>query len=164
MKRAAIRSCLIRCAIALTAVVPVSAGTAADISLIRISGAVTVDNYPKLEAYLNAASDTIVGLKIMLDAQDQYADGVLMAYEDGGAFLTYVPGPDMETEFSVNGGYSLQHGAYVLDGFYLVKDAGFNQGISAVALEQVPESQVILSGAKVQDVEVDALDPSMAKR
>ncbi|MFD1695990.1 hypothetical protein [Roseibium aestuarii] len=140
------------------------AAPAADVTLYRINGAVDTASYPGFARALDEAVDSIIGLKVSFEQVDSGQDDTLQAYEDGDLFVAFLPSQDEGTQVSSTGGYAYQHGFFVFDGFFLVKYGGFNQGISALVLEPVDEAQVILSGARITDVTVDTLDPSVFKR
>lgn len=121
--------------------------------IVRVTGAVTDATYRPLAALLLDSIDKVVGLSVSFKANDVYADGTLSAYEDGGLFLAYVPGPDNDSQISAAKGYTLRNGAYVFDGFYKVVYAGMGQGIQAISLEKAKAP----SGATIQDVDIDSL-------
>ncbi|AXS42284.1 hypothetical protein [Breoghania sp. L-A4] len=152
-------------ALLLLSPVALQTGTAAAAAVIhRVNGTVTDDNFAALEGFLSDSVDSIVGLKVSFEDGSGSRDGQVQAYVDGEMFVTYKPGPDMETEIVATQGHSLQHGFHVFDGFFLVKYGGMNQGISSLSLQAVDEAQILLSGARVEDVEIDVLDPAIVKR
>lgn len=131
---------------------------AADITITRVNGEVSASNFNGLVAFLSNAVDAIVGLKVSFPAEDANRDGTVQAFEDGGLFISYQAEPEIEAQISAEDGFDFRHGAFVFDGFYLVKYGGMHQGISALMLQSVDEAQILLSGAKVKDTEIDALD------
>jgi hypothetical protein len=126
---------------------------AAQGKVVRVSGEVTSANYRALAALLMDSYGKVVGLKLSFKANDGYVDGKLSAYEDGGLFVAYVPGPDNDSQISAASGYTSTGGAYVFDGFYDVVDGGMAQGIMAISLEKTNKP----SGA-IDDVDVDSLE------
>lgn len=130
---------------------------AASVTITRVNGGVTDANFKGLDAFLSNSVDAVIGLKLSFPAEDQNRDGTVQAYKDGDLFISYLAGPETETQVSAESGYDFRHGEYVFDGFYLVKYGGIFQGITALALQPVDEAQVILSGAKINDIEIDSL-------
>jgi hypothetical protein len=120
--------------------------------VLRVSGEVTAANYRALAAMLSDSFDKVVGLNVSFEKDDGYQEGKLSAYEDGGLFVAYVPGPDNNSQISANGGYALEGRVYVFDGFYKVVYGGMGQGIVAISLEKAKAP-----AGHVQDVDIDKL-------
>ena len=139
----------------LTGVAVASAGAAfaRQARVVRVSGEVTDASYRPLAALLLDSFDKVVGLDVSFKANDVYADGRLSAYEEGGLFIAYVPGPDNDSQISAAKGYALKNGVYVFDGFYKVVYGGMGQGIQAISLEKTKAP----AGAKVEDVDIGSL-------
>ena len=121
--------------------------------VVRVNGAVTDANYRALAALLMDSFDGVVGLKVTFTANDGYEDGKLSAYEDGGLFVAYVPGPQNDSQISAANGYKLKNGTYTFDGFYKVVYGGMAQGIQAISLEKANAP----AGQPVEDVDIDGL-------
>lgn len=133
---------------------------AAEGTIQRVSGTVSEDNVAGLEIFLSNAIDGVIGLKLLVEAEDGNRDGEVQAYVDGDLLIIYRAGPDTETEIAASGGYQPGKGGFVFDGFYLVKYGGLDQGIMSLALSSVDAAQVVLSGAVIEELGIDHLDPS----
>lgn len=125
--------------VCLLASIVLGCSSAAAISVDRIEGSVSPSTLPKFADLIANHLDQIVGLKVAVEAVDQ-ADMVAHA---NGQFAVWVPGGDFEIVASR--GFSYQHGAYVFDGYFLVKSGGMHQGVLSYGLEQVDEAQVLLT-------------------
>lgn len=85
--------------------------------------------------------DRVIGLKISAEPSD-HASGFYCGVSDR-QFVTYMP-PNAQTEIVANEGFRWEHGAYVFDGFFLVKSGGMHQGTISYGLEPVSEAVVRL--------------------
>jgi hypothetical protein len=117
----------------------------------ELHGPVTRANFDRFEAFVSSHLDRVIGLKVSFDT-DEKAKG-LNASADGGQFVTYVT-PNTQTEIVANSGYSFQHGSYVFDGFFIVKNGGMHQGVVSYGLVQAKEEAIRLSGSPIQKQEL----------
>lgn len=118
-----------------------------------LEGMVDERSAQKFFAAVANRADSIIGLKALLDPI-----GRLVAEADDKRLITYLSGSSRETgekyQLSFAGGFARDKSLYRLDGFYLVKYAGMGQGILAFSLEPVKESEVLLSGARLERVKL----------
>lgn len=119
----------------------------------RVSGTVTYDNYPALEAFLLEAIELDVGLNISFVANSTDTHGTVSADDSNAQFAAYRHGGQDHARIVVKDGYVLKNGSYVLDGFYHVADGGLNAGIPTILLNvtQPPE------GATIDNVDIGSL-------
>ncbi len=125
--------------------------------VVRISGEVTAQNYRAFAGFLLDATDRVVGLKVAFPGNEAHATGKMTAMKDGDLFIAYVAGPDSDSQIAAKEGYSFQHGAYVFDGYFVVKYGGMNQGIVGIYLDKADEALVTLSGRPIEDVDIGSL-------
>lgn len=130
-----------------------SGQTLANETLQRVSGAVTYDNYPGLEAFLLEAIDLDVGLDISFASNVAQTHGTVSADNSDGQFTAYRHGGQDHARIVANGGYVLKNGSYVLDGFYHVADGGANSGVPTILLSPTK----LPDGATVDNVAIDSL-------
>jgi hypothetical protein len=119
----------------------------------RVSGTVTYDNYPGLEAFLLESIDLDVGLNVSFVANSTDTHGTVSAGDGNAQFTAYRHGGQDHARIVAEDGYVLKNGSYVLDGFYHVADGGLNAGIPTILLSvtQPPD------GATIDDVAIDSL-------
>lgn len=125
----------------------------------RVNGAVTPKNFKGLEAFLLNSMDTVIGLRIRFEASE---DPVSASLSDG-KFVAYLSGEDAQSEIVANKGFVSQHGGYDFDGFFVVKSGGMHQGIISLFLDAAADATVLLSGAKIIDVDINRLRADIRK-
>jgi len=84
--------------------------------------------------------DTIVGLKLWIEPAEDDAVGYGTSTDDEDGRLT-VWGEHYEINIP-KGAWRWEHGAYVVDGFFIPKSGGMHQGIVSMGLEPVDEGRV----------------------
>ncbi|KQT44387.1 hypothetical protein ASG43_13610 [Aureimonas sp. Leaf454] len=131
-------------------------------SVLKVEGTVTAKTFAGLDAFLSNSLDTVVGLKLRLEPAEGSSPGSLVVRREGDLLLAYLVGG--ESQISAREGVGFQNGAEVIDGFFVVKDAGFNQGIASLFLEKAEDAAVLLSGAPVTILDIERLDPAIRKQ
>lgn len=131
--------------------------------IVRVSGTVTPRNYKGLETFLLNSIDKLIGLKLRFDANEDAGRNEVAAYVEDGLFLAYLREEESESQITAKDSVaSFQHGGYVLDGFFVVKYGGMNQGIQALVLEPSDEGAVLASGVRVKDIDIGRLKAGKA--
>jgi hypothetical protein len=116
----------------------------------QIVGGVSAENVDKFAEEISDHLDKIVGLKVSVEAGDS---GGMSAHVTEGMLVVYRSGGDFE--IVANSGYRYEHGAYVFDGFFIVKSGGMHQGVVSYGLQEVNEAQVLLTpGVEILPVPV----------
>lgn len=131
-------------------------------NVLKVEGTVTAKNFTGLGAFLSNSVDGVVGLDLRLEPVEGSTPNSLVVTREPDLTLAYLVGGD--TQISIREGVNFQNGANVVDGFFVVKDAGFNQGISALFLEKAEDATVLLSGATIKTLDIDRLDPAIRKQ
>jgi hypothetical protein len=129
----------------------------------RVAGTVTADNFGGLQAFLLNSTDEIVGLKVHFPAEARYGAGIVTAEDREGRFAAFMAESDPSVEVFARDGYFYRSGDFIFDSFYLVKYGGIHQGTQSVSLNPIAESDVLLSGRKVTEVEIGKLNSKIRK-
>lgn len=133
-------------------------GTAAAArQILRVQGQVTPKNYKGLETFLFNSLDSVVGLKIAFAANPDSSDGEIATSMDDDQFSAYLRESEPESEIVADKNVSLLHGDYVIDGFFVVKSGGLHQGITSLYLDKTDEGTILVSGAKIKDIDINRL-------
>jgi hypothetical protein len=66
--------------------------------------------------------------------------------------IVFRSGDPTSTELVINGAFRWEQGAYVVDGFFLVKSGGMHQGVVSLGLQPVEEA-ILQSSAKIAILE-----------
>ncbi|WP_312796770.1 hypothetical protein [Tianweitania sp.] len=125
--------------------------------ILRVNGDVSAANYGGLESFLFNSVDKLIGLKIRFEANPDAEPGTVSASQDGDLFIAYLRKDEPESQISAKAGVNFQNGGYVLDGFFTVKDAGMNQGITALFLEKSDSGAVLAANPAIKDIEIGRL-------
>jgi hypothetical protein len=140
------RGLLVACLVILS----VASAGAAQREIVILKGKITPKNYFAFEQFVSGSLDRVIGLKVQVDKSPEGAKLSAEADKDG-QFVIFMPrGGRTRAEIVANEGHRYEHGAYVFDGFFLVKSGGFFQGIRSYALEPVDEAKVRLSPVKLR--------------
>jgi hypothetical protein len=106
-----------------------ASAAAAQREIVVLKGKITAKNYFAFERFVTGSLDKVVGLKVQVDKSPEGAKLSAEADKDG-QFVIYMPrGEHVRVEIVANEGHRYEHGAYVFDGFFLVKSGGVHQGI-----------------------------------
>jgi hypothetical protein len=146
----------------LAAVFVCSAAHAGQKKIYNVSGDITPSSYKGFEQFLLNSLDTIVGLKVSFPA-NEYTPGVVVAGANDGQFVAYFSGAG-ESEIVAVEGFQFLHGAYVFDGFFVVKSGGVHQGTVSLSLQKTDEAQVRLSNAAIIDIRAERLNSKYKKK
>lgn len=142
-----------RSALAIALLLAPALAHAAQDKVVRVDGTVTAQNYRALVAFLQDRFDQVVALSLAFPAGEAHAEGVLWAYEEGGMFVAYLPGPGNDSEISAVNGYVNRGDAFVFDRVYKVVYGGLAQGVVAVRIEPTLPPP----GVPVERIGIDAL-------
>jgi hypothetical protein len=99
----------------------------------QLSGTLTESTYPEFEKFIDDHVNKVVALKITVQRSDSDA-APLEASADNGQLVVYLnstPDEPSESEIVAGNGFSYQHGSYVIDGLFMVKNGGTHQGVPA---------------------------------
>jgi hypothetical protein len=140
----------------------VASAGAKETGVLKVEGVVTAKNFPGLAAFLSNSLDGVVGLSLRLDPAEGTDPGSLVVTQDGDLLIAYQAGGDVQ--ISAREGLSLEKHSHFLSGFFVVKNAGFNQGISALFLDKTGEDSSPPSGAAVKVLDIDRLDPAIHRQ
>lgn len=114
--------------------------------VLRLTGTATAANVPEL---VDAAADTVDGCLGMRIAFEPTPPGgreySVSGYTFDDQVVIFRADEFAGTELVINGNIEWQHGAYVVDGFFLVKPSGMHQGVASFGLMTVDEAAVRLS-------------------
>jgi hypothetical protein len=106
----------------------------------QLSGTLTESTYPEFEKFIDDHVNTVVALKITVQRSDCDA-APLQASGDNGQLVVYLnstPDEPSESEIVAGNGFSYQHGSYVIDGLFMVKNGGTHQGVVSYSkLEEI---------------------------
>ncbi|MEJ2818507.1 DUF2939 domain-containing protein [Caulobacter sp. CCG-8] len=118
---------------------PADAAPAAE-QMTRLSGEVDAAH---AEAFLSKVADHldgIVGVQVWIEP----SEGPEATYQVGQDDDRLVISNETYELLAPKGAWRWEHGRYVVDGFFLVKNGGVHQGVSSLGLEAVSESAVRL--------------------
>ena len=102
----------------------------------QLSGTLTETTYPEFEKFVDDHVNKVIGLKITVQRSDSDA-APLQASADKEQLVVYLnstPDEPSESEIVVGNGFSYQHGSYVLEGLFVVKNGGMHQGVISYSL------------------------------
>lgn len=114
----------------------------------QLSGTLTESTYPEFERFVGDHVNKVVGLKIAVERSNS-DDAPLQAFVDDGAlvdngalviYLKPTPDEPSESEIVVDKNFSYRNGAYHLDGLFIVKNEGTNQGVVSYSLRKAKEA------------------------
>jgi hypothetical protein len=117
--------------------------------VVRFTGEVTVDNAAAFTQAIAARRDQVVGVSISVgansDAEFKTRHYLVGADND---MLSIFKGPNRESGVEVvTKDFRFEHGVWVVDGFYVVKDGGMHQGVVSYGLVPTDEGAVRLNPA-----------------
>jgi hypothetical protein len=119
-----------------------------------ITGTATADNVEELMSAAGGACDSFIGVKVRFDpapADDDLQYSVSGDTEDD-YLIVFRSGDPTSTELVINGAFRWEQGAYVVDGFFLVKSGGMHQGVVSLGLQPVEEA-ILQSSPKIAILE-----------
>ena len=122
----------------------------------ELQGRITLENFVTFEKFIAANLNKVIGLQVTVDKSGD--NDILQASDSEFDSQTrqvaiYVRN-NQGSEIVATGGYSFQRGAYVFDGFYIVKSGGVHQGTVSYGLVRADETVVRLSGTKLRRVKL----------
>jgi hypothetical protein len=142
----------------------VSIAHARQSKIYSVAGEITAASYKGFEQFLFNSLDTVIGLKVSFNGNEDANVGDVSAGANDGQFVAYLQGPGGESEIVAREGFQYLHGDYVFDGFFVVKSGGMHQGIISLFLDRTDEAQVRLSNARIVEIDARRLDPKFKKK
>jgi hypothetical protein len=123
----------------------------------QLSGTLTESTYPEFEKFIDDHVNKVVALKITVQRSDSDA-APLEASADNGQLVVYLnstPDEPSESEIVAGNGFSYQHGSYVIDGLFMVKNGGTHQGVVSYSLKKTDGSAARLDPSiKLEEIEL----------
>jgi hypothetical protein len=123
----------------------------------QLWGTLTESTYPEFEKFIDDNVNKIIGLKITVERSGSDA-APLQASADNGQLVVYLnstPDESSESEIVAGNGFSYQHGSYVLEGLFMVKNGGMHQGVISYSLKKTDESPAKLDPSiKLEAIEL----------
>jgi hypothetical protein len=125
--------------------------------ILQLSGTLTESTYPEFEKFIDDHVNKVVALKITVQRSDSDA-APLEASADNGQLVVYLnstPDEPSESEIVAGNGFSYQHGSYVIDGLFMVKNGGTHQGVVSYSLKKTDGSAARLDPSiKLEEIEL----------
>lgn len=125
-----------------------------------LEGTVTLENFDRIREIIVDECNDVIGLSLHFEVspEDDTTNPRIVVSEDANRLVVYRT-PDTEAEFVINGEIRWEHGAWIADGFYLVKPGGLHQGVASFGLIAIDEAALRLNLAvRIVRVNVNRLD------
>jgi hypothetical protein len=123
----------------------------------QLSGTLTESTYPEFEKFIDDHVNKVIALKITVERSGSEA-APLQANADNGQLVVYLnstPDEPSESEIVAGNGFSYQHGSYVIDGLFTVKNGGTHQGVVSYSLKKADGAAARLDPSiKLEEIEL----------